>query len=36
MDLEDMVWDIVDRIRVDQNRDKLRDFVNAVINLWIP
>jgi hypothetical protein len=36
MDLEEIAWGGVDSIGVAQYREKLRAFVNAVMNLRVP
>jgi hypothetical protein len=36
MDLREIGWEDVDWIRLAQNKDQWRAFVNAVLNLWVP
>jgi hypothetical protein len=36
MDLLEICWGAVDWIGLAQDRDKWRDLVKAVINLWVP
>jgi hypothetical protein len=36
IDLREMGWDGMDGIDLAQDRDKWRDLVNTVMNLWVP
>jgi hypothetical protein len=36
IDLREMGWDGMDCIDLAQDRDQWRDFVNMVMNLWVP
>jgi hypothetical protein len=36
MDLQEMVWGIMDWIMLAQDRDRWRALVNAIMNLQIP
>jgi hypothetical protein len=36
MDLLQLGWDDVDWIGLAQDRNRWRDFVNSVLNLWVP
>jgi hypothetical protein len=36
IDLRERGWDGGDWIALAQDRDKWRDLVNAVMNLWVP
>jgi hypothetical protein len=36
MDLRDILWEDVDRMHLDQERDQMRVVVNTVMNLRIP
>jgi hypothetical protein len=36
MDLRAIGWDGMDWIDMAEDRDKCRDLLNAVINLWVP
>lgn len=36
LDLREIGWVVVDRIKLSQNKDRLRSFVNTLTNLRIP
>jgi hypothetical protein len=36
MDLEEVKWKCVDWIYLGQNKDQWWDFVNTIMNLWVP
>jgi hypothetical protein len=36
MDFQDVGWVGMDWIELAEARDRLRDLVNAVMNLWVP
>jgi hypothetical protein len=36
MDLREVGWDGMDWIDLVQDRDRWRELVNAVMNLWVP